>query len=97
MGLTLGRYAKEVDLIYIVFDNEQNRSTGGQNTYQKHLDYISIAKSSGFDGFDSVVDSVDKFKSLIENVNGLSFIHVKCGVDSETPRPPLNVIAQNSF
>jgi phosphonopyruvate decarboxylase len=94
---TAGRYNDEVDLTYILFDNEQNKSTGGQNTYQKHLDYISIAKSSGFDGVDGVVDSVDEFKSLIENINGLRFIHVKCGVDDETPRPPLDIIVQNSF
>ncbi len=94
---TAGRYSNQIDLTYILFDNEQNKSTGGQNTYQKHLDYISIAKSSGFDGVDGVVDSVDKFKSLIENINGLRFIHVKCGVDDETPRPPLDIIVQNSF
>jgi len=94
---TAGRYAYEVNLTYILFDNEQNKSTGGQNTYQKHLDYISIAKSSGFDGVDGVVDSVDEFKLLTENINGLRFIHVKCGVDDETPRPPLDIIVQNSF
>lgn len=102
-GLTTsGRYAKEVDLIYIVFDNEQNRSTGGQNTYQKHLDYINIAKSSGFDGVDSVVGSADEFKILIKNldstnIKGLKFIHVKCGIDDETPRPSIDIIAKNSF
>ena len=94
---TAGRYADEVNLTYIIFDNEQNKSTGGQNTYQKHLDYTSIAKSSGFDGVDGVVDSVDEFKLLTENINGLRFIHVKCGVDDETPRPPLDIVAQNSF
>ena len=36
-GLTsAGRYADEVDLTYILLDNEQNKSTGGQNTY-KHI------------------------------------------------------------
>ena len=94
---TAGRYADEVNLTYIIFDNEQNKSTGGQNTYQKHLDYTSIAKSSGFDGVDGVVDSIDEFKLLTENINGLRFIHVKCGVDDETPRPPLDIVAQNSF
>ena len=94
---TAGRYADEVNLTYILFDNEQNKSTGGQNTYQKHLDYTSIAKSSGFDGVDGVVDSIDEFKLLTENINGLRFIHVKCGVDDETPRPPLDIVAKNSF
>ena len=41
---TAGRYSEGIDLTYILFDNESNKSTGGQNTYQNHVDYKAIAK-----------------------------------------------------
>ncbi|WP_223154936.1 diguanylate cyclase domain-containing protein, partial [Campylobacter concisus] len=44
---TAGRYKNDVNLTYVLFDNESNKSTGGQSTYQKHLDYINIAKACG--------------------------------------------------
>ena len=94
---TAGRYADKIDLTYILFDNEQNKSTGGQNTYQQHLDYINIAKSSGFSTIDFVIKTVDDFDSAIKNVNGLRFFCVKCGVDDELPRPPLGVVKMNKF
>mgnify|MGYP003976445593 FL=1 len=94
---TAGRYADKVDLTYILFDNEQNKSTGGQNTYQNHLDYINIARNSGFEVVNDVVTSVHNFKSTIKDISGLKFICVKCGVDDETPRPPLNVVKTNEF
>ena len=95
---TAGRDAKDVDLTYILFDNEQNKSTGGQNTYQKHLDYVNIAKSSGFDVFDGVVTSIEEFIAIVSGViGGLKFLYVKCGVDKETPRPPLNIVRVNEF
>lgn len=93
---TAGRYAELVDLTYILFDNEQNKSTGGQNTYQNHLDYIGIAKSSGFQ-VTEIVKNIDEFELQIQEVNGLRFVHVKCGTDDETPRPPLNVVKNNKL
>lgn len=94
---TAGRYASEVDLTYVVFDNEQNKSTGGQNTYQKHLDYINISKSSGFCVEDKVITSVGALMLALERVDGLKFLHVKCGVDVETPRPPLSKVKIHEF
>jgi sulfopyruvate decarboxylase TPP-binding subunit len=94
---TAGRDADKVDLTYILFDNEQNKSTGGQNTYQAHLDYINIAKSSGFDVAAHVVKTVDTFNSVVKNVEGLKFVCVKCGLDNETPRPPLEIVKVNKF
>jgi phosphonopyruvate decarboxylase len=94
---TAGRYSDGVNLMYILFDNEQNKSTGGQNTYQNHLDYINIAKSSGFDGINNTINTIDDFKSVIKNVNGLKFICIKCGTDEETPRPPLDIVKINEF
>ncbi|WXT99935.1 MAG: hypothetical protein Ctma_0641 [Catillopecten margaritatus gill symbiont] len=92
---TAGRYADEVDLTYVLFDNEQNKSTGGQNTYQTHLDYINIAKNSGFNVTNDIVKTVDDFKSTMVNVKGLNFVCVKCGIDDETPRPPLDIVKIN--
>jgi sulfopyruvate decarboxylase TPP-binding subunit len=94
---TAGRYINKVDLTYILFDNEQNKSTGGQNTYQKHLNYINIAKNSGFNVIDNVINTVDDFKSIVKGINGLKFVCVKCDIDNETPRPPLSVIVRNTF
>ena len=94
---TAGRDADKVNLTYILFDNEQNKSTGGQNTYQKHLDYINIAKSSGFDVVDNVITAVSNFKSMVEKVDGLKFICVKCNIDDKTPRPPLDAIKVNKL
>jgi phosphonopyruvate decarboxylase len=94
---TAGRYADEIDLTYVLFDNKQNKSTGGQNTYQQHLDYINIAKSSGFSTINFVIQNIDDFDSAIKDVNGLNFIWVKCGLDDETPRPPLGAVRINKF
>jgi len=94
---TAGRYFDKVDLTYILFDNEQNKSTGGQNTYQEHLDYINIAKSSGFDATNHVITTTDDFESMVKDVYGLKFVCVKCGLDDETPRPPLNVVKVREF
>jgi sulfopyruvate decarboxylase TPP-binding subunit len=94
---TTGRDADKVDLTYILFDNEQNKSTGGQNTYQAHLDYINIANSSGFDVANDVVKTVDAFNSVVKDVEGLKFVWVKCGLDNETPRPPLEIVRVNKF
>ena len=94
---TAGRDANNIDLTYILFDNEQNKSTGGQNTYQNHLDYNDIVRGTGFGVEGNVITSVEGFKTAVKDINGLKFIHVKCGVDDETPRPPLNVVRINEF
>jgi phosphonopyruvate decarboxylase len=85
---TAGRY-KDIDLTYIVFDNEQNKSTGGQNTYQNHIDYEAIAKASG-------LEIVSSFEDLTDS-KGIKFLYLKCDTDEETPRPPVDVIKVNSF
>ncbi len=85
---TAGRY-KALDLTYILFDNEQNKSTGGQNTYQNHVDYIAIAKASGLE----ILDTIDS----LSNDKSVKFLYLKCGVDDETPRPPLDVVKVPKF
>ncbi|QKF72290.1 phosphonopyruvate decarboxylase [Aliarcobacter faecis] len=100
-GLTsAGRYKDEVDLTYILFDNETNKSTGGQNTYQKHIDYIAIAKASGFNVVKKTIISLKDFNKTVDDIKvkkSLNFLHIKCGFDDETPRPPLEVVEVNKF
>ena len=94
---TAARYKKQESgkLIYIVFDNESNKSTGGQNSFQEHLNYIEIAKGSGFNACEKTIFNVDEFERVLssdaEN-NQLYFIHVKCSYDDEMPRPPMKTV-----
>lgn len=97
---TAGRYKDSINMTYILFDNESNKSTGGQNTYQKHVEYINIAKSSNLDVIENVVTDIDEFSTIMEklkNETGLKFICVKCGIDEETPRPPVDIVKVNKF
>jgi len=97
---TAGRYRDEIDLTYILFDNESNKSTGGQNTYQTHVNYISIAKASGFEVIQKTIISCEDFSKNIDKLTktkGLKFLHVKCGNDEETPRPPIEIIKVSQF
>jgi hypothetical protein len=96
---TTGRY-KNIDLTYILFDNEQNKSTGGQNSYQSHVDYINIAKASNIEVEEKNIISLDNFSEIIVGIKKTSrikFICVKCGLDDETPRPPLDVVKVKEF
>jgi len=97
---TAGRYKDEIDLTYILFDNESNKSTGGQNTYQNHIDYRGIAQSANFESIGGNVDDLAAFRKAMEvsvATFGAKFIYVKCGYDRETPRPPIEVIKVNLF
>lgn len=95
---TAGRYAEQVNLTYVLFDNETNKSTGGQNSYQSHVDYAAIAAGSGLKCYENTVYSLEEFGSALKSCQkGLNFIHVKCGDDPETPRPPLDAVKQNKF
>ncbi len=97
---TAGRYKDDINLTYILFDNEANKSTGGQNTYQKHINYINVAKNSGLEVYEEIVTEVENFESIMEdfkNRKGLKFICVKCGFDEETPRPPLEKVKVNKL
>lgn len=97
---TAGRYKEQINLIYILFDNESNKSTGGQNSYQNHINYINIAKASGLECFEKTIFSLADFFEIVDNFSnkkGLKFLHVKCGTDDETPRPPLEVVKVSKF
>lgn len=97
---TAGRYKDEINLTYILFDNEANKSTGGQKTYQAHIDYIAIARACGFEVIDKTIVRQDEFSEIISKISkqsGLRFLHVKCSFDDETPRPPVEVVGVNKF
>jgi hypothetical protein len=94
---TAGRYKDEIDLTYILFDNESNKSTGGQNSYQNHIDYIAIAKASGLNVDLQTITTLDAFSATIESSKGLQFLHIKCGLDEETPRPPIEIVKVSHF
>ena len=98
---TAGRYNnKKLDLTYILFDNESNKSTGGQKTYQGHINYIGIAESSGISSYNLEIDNLKDFTLAIKSFQktlGIKFIHVKCSYDSETPRPPLKEVVNYDF
>jgi len=95
---TAGRY-KNIDLTYILFDNEQNKSTGGQNTYQSHVDYINIARASNLNVIYEEIKSVKKLSDTLNKLDNkfINFICVKCGLDDETLRPPLEVVKVKEF
>jgi len=61
------------------------------------LDYISIAKASGFNVFNNTITSLKDFELGVKSSRGLNFMCVKCDVDNETPRPPLSVVKTNEF
>lgn len=96
---TAGRYPN-LKVTYIVFDNEQNKSTGGQNTYQSHIDYVAIARASGFSCYEKTIVNIDDFAKAMNEMEQqtqgkLNFLHVKCSLDEETPRPPIEVVKTN--
>ena len=97
---TAGRYSNDINLHYILFDNESNKSTGGQQTYQNHINYIKIAENSGFTCNSNIIDTLEEFLELFKKsieVKRLEFTHVKCSYDNEFPRPPVSKIAKNHF
>ena len=88
-----------LNMVYILFDNQSNKSTGGQRTYQEHIDYIGLAKSSGLSVIDEIITDNEKFETEIKKAAsnpGINFIHVKCSYDPESPRPPLTHVKRNS-
>lgn len=96
---TAGRYVRHLSrLIYILFDNESNKSTGGQRTYQEHIDYLGIAKSAGLNTHDATIQHLAAFEKalrLLHDSSGVTVLHVKCAYDAEVPRPPLNEIKRS--
>jgi phosphonopyruvate decarboxylase len=88
---TAGRYRGN-KLVYVVFDNLCNKSTGGQRSYQEHLNYHQIAINCGWMisppshiNPDSLSNEISTY--LLSDEERPLFLVVNCGVDDETPRP----------
>lgn len=102
-AVTAGRYTSMTGkLIYIIFDNEVNKSTGGQPSYQQHVDYINLFSSVGFSVFNEKIDKIEKFIEALKwsgSISGPVMMHVKCGLDDETARPSLQSLleSRNAF
>tara|TARA_Y100000768_G_scaffold521_1_gene386 strand:+ start:21286 stop:22356 length:1071 start_codon:yes stop_codon:yes gene_type:complete len=97
---TAGRYKNTSNngfLAYIVFDNESNKSTGGQGSYQNHVIYSQIAKNSNFNIRNTISEVNDFELSLKKDLTNFCFFHVKCSYDDTVPRPPLDVVAKNNL
>ncbi len=102
---TAGRYKnlsspKSGNLIYVLFDNFTNKSTGGQRTYQEHINYCDIANSSGLVSLGSI-SSLDEFEKVLskynfDNKNKTYFIHINCSFDPVQPRPKLISVLKSS-
>jgi phosphonopyruvate decarboxylase len=87
---TTGRYADvSINLVYLLFDNESNKSTGGQCTYQAHVNYSAIAAACGASVF-PMVDKTDLFMSSLAALDkeaGFMFLHIKAAFDEDMLRP----------
>jgi sulfopyruvate decarboxylase TPP-binding subunit len=94
---TVGRY-QDINLTYIVFDNESNKSTGGQKTYQRHINYKNIITAAGIPNS----DNINTAKVMIDQVSdiqhtGVKVLIVKCSYDVVTPRPPLMLVKSKNY
>jgi|APSaa5957512535_1039671.scaffolds.fasta_scaffold75635_2 thiamine pyrophosphate-dependent acetolactate synthase large subunit-like protein len=92
---TTGRYSSEIKLTYLLFDNESNKSTGGQCTYQDNVGYLAIASSLGFNIFESIITNLSSFDKALKftyDSKKASVLHIKCSYDSKISRPPRNLI-----
>lgn len=97
---TASRYKDIIDLTYIIFDNESNKSTGHQSTYQNHLDYIGILNANGINSCQDIIKDLSSFKDNLTKAissKGFNALHVKCGFDDEAPRPPIEAVKRHSI
>ncbi len=99
---TASRYqvtTKNNRLIYMLFDNLSNKSTGGQSSYQQHLNYSGIVAGTGLPCSETIVNICDfKTRLSVYNENeGMFFLHVKCGFDDTCPRPPISALKNKAM
>lgn len=82
-------------LLYLVFDNRSNKSTGGQTSNNGNIDYRGLAASLGFSVLGETITSLGEFALALEKLplaQSPSFLHVMCNYDPVTPRPPAECI-----
>ena len=93
-GLTTSSRYENINLTYLIFDNKSNKSTGGQNSYQEHVDYLNLARSCGVNSTFEI-NSISEFKTSIKRIKELdeiSMVHINCSYDPISPRPDKEVI-----
>lgn len=97
--VTAGRYSTLAGhLAYLVFDNESNKSTGGQQTRQQHISYQGIGTACGWQVFPQTVRSEAEFTQALEFLEQSVtpfLIHIKCAYDEEMPRPKPEAITES--
>jgi thiamine pyrophosphate-dependent acetolactate synthase large subunit-like protein len=82
-------------LLYVVFDNRSNKSTGGQTSNNSNIDYTGLAASLGFSLLGETITNLGEFATALEKLAlaaSPSFLHVMCNYDPLTPRPPAELI-----
>jgi len=85
-------------LLYIVFDNRSNKSTGGQTTNNSQIDYAGLAASLGFSLLGDTVKNLSDFRLVLARLplqSKPAFLHVMCDYDPVTPRPPAEAICDS--
>ncbi len=87
----LGSYANG-NLIHILLDNEAHDSTGAQATVAGNVDFVGIAKASGYSASlgGNTTGLIDKIFALPAH-NGPVFGHlrIRCGTMEKLPRPDI--------
>jgi sulfopyruvate decarboxylase TPP-binding subunit len=96
---TAGRYKDmKGQLNYLLFDNFSNKSTGGQRSYQEHIDYLGIARASGFEVIPKAISTLQTFeRNLYKQSYRLTFMRILCSYDEMTPRPPAEEILKSKL
>jgi hypothetical protein len=81
----LDRLCKKIDII--------------RSVYTKYKDDLSIAKSSNLNAINQTIKKPDELINRLDKVDSksINFLYVKCGLDDETPRPPLDVVKVSKF
>lgn len=87
---TIGHY-KPKNFIHLCFDNQEYESTGGQATCSSTINFIEIARASGYETSRSISD-IEQFNKLLTEIDQFKkplFIHIriKSGTMEKLARP----------
>ena len=67
------------NLLHVLLDNNSNDSTGGQATVSYNVDFVSIAKASGYKNA-VYANNIDEFSNVLDlwrKNQGLTFVHLR--------------------
>lgn len=77
-------------LLYLLLDNKQNKSTGGQPTFQDHVNYSAVAAACGWSAYPVPVCNLTELRQVLASagsIRGNYFVHVQCTKDDTMQRP----------